>query len=247
MYFVLKDASGNAQTSLTKLEYTTTDVTAPTPGNSGTPTTSNASSNGITVNWTKGTDNVTTQSGLQYLVYYSTSNNISTVSDMESYGTAVGSYAANISTIDITGLSSSTTYYFNLIVKDESDNKTAYSVVSSTTTAEVSYPDGYTANFTNTDGGDPPYYSSMTFTKSGDVNSKPSYTAPYVDDSTGTNQTMTILWDTVDNRWEIHDSIVDSASYDPMTYFHPTNTEISPPLSGWTDDCDFGNITLTEN
>lgn len=116
------------------------DTTAPEVGNGGSITTSKVLPTSITLSWTKGTDNKTEQSNLKYLAYYSTSNNLDTVDNIESNGTAVGSYISNIDTVDVTGLFEDTTYYFNVIVKDEAGNKSAYTMVSGKTTIIV--PDG---------------------------------------------------------------------------------------------------------
>ena len=105
------------------------DWIAPTPGNSGTITSASVASTSLTLNWTAGTDNVSTQETLEYLAYRSTSDNITSAADCEANGTAIGSYAANIATKDVTGLSSSTTYYFNVIVRDQAGNKAAYSTL----------------------------------------------------------------------------------------------------------------------
>jgi len=113
------------------------DTDPPVPGNSGTITTSGIGDTQITLNWTTATDNTTTAANLQYLAYYSTSNNISSYMDCETNGNPVGSYAANISTKTVTGLNMSSTYYFNVVVKDEAGNKAAYSTKSGTTTCFV--------------------------------------------------------------------------------------------------------------
>jgi hypothetical protein len=118
---------GNVHTFQTAFGTTSSavDVTSPTVG---TPTLSTASitSSGLTLNWTAATDNITSQANLQYLAYYSLSNNLSSVANIEANGTPVGSYTSNIITKNVTGLLSGTTYYFNVIVKDEANNKATY-------------------------------------------------------------------------------------------------------------------------
>ncbi len=114
-------------------------VEPPVPGNSGTLTLNGVTATGITVNWTKATDNVTSQSNLQYLVYRSTSNNLGSVANCEANGTKVDDFAANITTKTVTGLNSGTTYYFNVVVKDEVGNKTCYGVNSATTLIPVTF------------------------------------------------------------------------------------------------------------
>lgn len=137
---VVKDVAGNKTAYTTKSDATTADSTAPTAGNSGTLTTSSVGNTGFTINWTAASDSVTAAASLEYLAYYSTANNISTVANIESNGTAIGSYTANIATKAVTGLSPSTTYYFNVIVKDAAGNKRAYTSSSVSTTADVTVP-----------------------------------------------------------------------------------------------------------
>jgi len=94
--------------------------------------------NSVTLNWNKAADNISAQGTLLYLVYQSDTNNIDTVINIESNGTPAGEFAEDINTMEITGLSGGTTYYFNIIVKDEAGNKTAYAINSITTNLEPS-------------------------------------------------------------------------------------------------------------
>ena len=109
------------------------DTTAPTPGNSGTITTSSVTTTSMSLAWTKATDDVSAQGTLQYEVRRSTSNNIDSVANAEANGTIVCAYATDVSTCNATGLSASTTYYFNVIVKDEVGNKAVYTTKSQAT------------------------------------------------------------------------------------------------------------------
>jgi 6-phosphogluconolactonase (cycloisomerase 2 family) len=129
----------------------TIDTTPPVPGNSGTLTTSGITTSAITVDWTAGTDNVDAATSLQYLLYYSTSNNLGSVVAIEANGTAVGSYATNIITQAAGSLTAGTTYYFAVIVKDLMGNKAAYGVVSGVTSANAADGFAYTANYTSND------------------------------------------------------------------------------------------------
>ncbi|ATW28166.1 beta strand repeat-containing protein [Candidatus Formimonas warabiya] len=112
------------------------DITAPEVADS-TIRTSGLSDTSVTLSWNKATDDVSAQSALQYMVYRSDSNHIDTVVNIEANGTAVGSYAADINTKQITGLTAGTTYYFNVVVKDEAGNKTAYTMKEVTTCASI--------------------------------------------------------------------------------------------------------------
>lgn len=128
-----KNTAGFTSASKSVLVGTTADTTSPTVGGSGTLATASVTTTTLTLSWTKATDTVSTQSALQYLVYRSTSNNISSVATCEANGTSVGSYAADISSKAVTGLTASTAYYFNVLVKDEAGNKAVYTAASVTT------------------------------------------------------------------------------------------------------------------
>jgi hypothetical protein len=125
---IVKDEAGN------KAAYTqvsqTFDATNPTVGNSGIITKTNVTGTSLDLNWTKATDDVTAQANLQYLAYYSLNSSMTSVANIEANGTAVGTYTADINTKPISGLTSGSTYYFNVIVKDEVGNKAAYAQVS---------------------------------------------------------------------------------------------------------------------
>ncbi|MBD2862549.1 S-layer homology domain-containing protein [Paenibacillus oceani] len=104
------------------------DTGAPVVAN-GTLTPSSLTFSSAGLSWAKATDDITPDCKLEYLVYRSDSPNISTVSDMETNGTAEGAFAADIATKTVTGLTPGSTYYFNVMVKDQSGNKTAYTMV----------------------------------------------------------------------------------------------------------------------
>jgi hypothetical protein len=125
--------------------------TIPPTVSDGTIGTGGLSETGVTLSWTKATDNVSIQSALQYLVYRSGSNNLSTVSDIEANGTAVGSYASDIGTLGVTGLTGGATYYFNVIVKDEAGNRSVYTTKQVTTpTPPNAAPTASNLNITGT-------------------------------------------------------------------------------------------------
>lgn len=124
---LVRDEVGLKSAYVTKNETTLDDTTAPTPGFSGVVSTSNVTMTSMTASWTKATDDLSEQSSLQYLAYYSTANNISSPTDAESNGTAVGVFAADITSVNIAGLSANTIYYVNVMVKDVEDNKVMYS------------------------------------------------------------------------------------------------------------------------
>lgn len=86
----------------------------------------------IVMNWSKATDDVSAQGDLEYLAYSSLSDNIGTIIDAESNGTAVGTYAKDINSALVSGITLNTTYYYNVIVQDEAGNKMAYTSASYT-------------------------------------------------------------------------------------------------------------------
>jgi hypothetical protein len=143
---IVRDEAGNKAAYTSNSQATATDSISPTAGGGGTLSFSSVSGSSVTVNWTAATDDVSAQSALSYLVYYSTSNNITTVTDAETNGTAAGSYTANITNKSVTSLSSSTTYYFNVIVRDEAGNKAAYTSDSQATTTPYLFRAEYDDN-----------------------------------------------------------------------------------------------------
>jgi len=124
---IAKDEAGNKASYSTK-KVTTLVSSAPTVGDSGTILAFDLLKTEVTLLWTKATDETTSVANLQYLVYMSTGNNIDTIANIEANGTGIGTFAANISTRIITPLTANTTYYFNIVVKDELGNKAAYTM-----------------------------------------------------------------------------------------------------------------------
>lgn len=107
------------------------DTTAPTPGTGLT--FSSITSSSITVSWGAATDDVTPQASLQYKLVRSSTNNIDTVANAEANGTTVLDWTTNDLTEAASSLSSSTTYWFNTLVKDAAGNKAAYTQLSQAT------------------------------------------------------------------------------------------------------------------
>ena len=104
------DGVGNTSAFSSSSSSVTVDTAPPTAGNSGTIVTSGISSSTVTLTWTAASDNLSAQSSLQYQIYYSTSNNIDTLTNVLYNGTAFGALTPNITTMIVTGLSSSTWY-----------------------------------------------------------------------------------------------------------------------------------------
>lgn len=105
----------------------------PVPGNSGTILPGTTTFNSIDLSWTAGSDNVTSQADLEYAVYRSLSNNISTAADCETYGTLIQNYTPNLTAITVSDLTQETSYYFNVVVRDEAGNTAAYTMLNEST------------------------------------------------------------------------------------------------------------------
>lgn len=116
---------------------TAPDTTPPSVGGGGTLSYSNITSSGYTLNWTKGTDNVSDPANLRYLVYQSDSNNIGTVQDAEANGTLLNPNQQDQLDIAqyVISLPASTTKWHQVILIDEDGNKAAYTQNSETTAA----------------------------------------------------------------------------------------------------------------
>ncbi|MDR3277489.1 MAG: DUF6273 domain-containing protein, partial [Oscillospiraceae bacterium] len=113
----------------------TVDITAPTPGNSGTISTGSVTQNSLTLNWTAATDNASAASALKYYVYQSSSNDLTDANWWTSKTPLNSGGTANIATYDVTGLTALTAYYFNVVAEDEVGNKAAYTAKTETTAA----------------------------------------------------------------------------------------------------------------
>jgi formylglycine-generating enzyme required for sulfatase activity len=111
----------------------TLDLTPPLPANGGSILISDITADRVTLSWKAASDNLTNLQDLYYQVYYSKSNSIQTVLDCENNGIPFGTFNPNSSCSTITGLDQSTTYYFNVIVKDSGGNKAIYRTAYGTT------------------------------------------------------------------------------------------------------------------
>jgi len=146
----VKDAAGNKTLYTSLSTMTDADLIAPTVGGSGAITASNASITSVQLNWTAATDNYSTGSNITYAVYYSTSNNISTVANAVANGTKALDYTASTTSYTVTSLIPNTTYYFNVLVKDQYNNISAYTAVSKATLADTTPPVVGTLSMTST-------------------------------------------------------------------------------------------------
>ncbi|MBT7887489.1 MAG: fibronectin type III domain-containing protein [Deltaproteobacteria bacterium] len=148
---ITKDEANN-KALYTTTSATTLDATAPTVTD-GTLTVSDQTTDSLVLNWTKALENVIPQQNLLYLAYQSSSNNIDTVSNIETNGSGIGSFSADITSKTVTGLSSATAYYYNVIVKDGTGNKSAFNMKETGTaiSGTWSFKDGAAADGINYD------------------------------------------------------------------------------------------------
>lgn len=110
------------------------DKTEPVPGGNGNLEITNVGQTSLTLQWDAASDDITEATSLKYKVVYSSSDNIDSLPEAEDNNEYTGStWSTNLSMVNISSLASGTMYYFNVIVKDENENKTVYSSASTTT------------------------------------------------------------------------------------------------------------------
>jgi hypothetical protein len=131
------DTAGNASTCTNLVTYTH-DATAPTAGAFSASTSKTTTA--LTLNWSAAVDVVTTASGLQYFVCSGASAAaIDTVSECEA-ATSEMAYTNNTLSLSINGKSPGSTYYYNVVVKDQVGNKSLYNGTAETTNGTASAP-----------------------------------------------------------------------------------------------------------
>ena len=89
-------------------------------------TAANLTTDGATFSWKSASDNISTDKKLRYALFYSTSPYMSSVSYIETNGTMLTNYFSGKLSATVSGLKPGQVYYFNVIVKDEADNKSCY-------------------------------------------------------------------------------------------------------------------------
>jgi hypothetical protein len=109
----------------------------PAPGGSGALSLGTITKSSVRVTWTAATDAVTSQSALSYRLYYATTDSISTVGLAQANGTAAGAWTTAAVTGIASGLSASTPYWFNVLVRDAAGNIGCYTTSSATTSPET--------------------------------------------------------------------------------------------------------------
>ncbi|MDY6970654.1 MAG: hypothetical protein SVR08_18670, partial [Spirochaetota bacterium] len=86
---------------------------------------STISETNVLLEWVAATDDQSTV--LHYLTYYSYTNNINSVTEIEQNGIPVGEFESDITSKSIS-ISLERTYYYNVIVKDSAGNKASYNM-----------------------------------------------------------------------------------------------------------------------
>lgn len=107
------------------------DTTGPTPGVSSS--FSDVQGQSLTVSWDAASDLVTPSAALQYKLLYSTENNAVSVEDIEANWTVAMDWSTNVLTSAVNGLTPGQNYFFSILVRDTSDNKSAYTLASQAT------------------------------------------------------------------------------------------------------------------
>jgi len=91
----------------------------------------------IVLSWGAGSDAYTAAADLEYLVVYSNSNNIQTVSDALQSGTAIGSWTRNLTTLTVDHLVDATRYHFAVLVRNASGQAAIYPTSSQQTELDM--------------------------------------------------------------------------------------------------------------
>lgn len=89
--------------------------------------------NEATLTWTLPSRNGTLD-GLQYQIVRSDISNIGSLDDVNLYGAVVRDWTSNIAESVVRDMNPNTTYYFNVVVKDEKDRRSVYTMTNLTTT-----------------------------------------------------------------------------------------------------------------
>jgi surface protein len=143
IYYKAVDTAGNESACTTLVTYNH-DTTPPIAGAFNATTA--RSPTGFTLNWGAASDAVTTAANLRYFVCSGASAAaIDTVAECEA-ATSEMAYTANTQSLTITGKTMTTTYFYNVVVKDQAGNTTVYSGVAPSTTTppsiSITNPDG---------------------------------------------------------------------------------------------------------
>ncbi|WP_049895031.1 RCC1 domain-containing protein [Paenibacillus antibioticophila] len=104
------------------------DTTAPVPG--GLIEAVEVTTDSIELQWAAASDNLDDPDELEYRLYLSGRDNLSTVEQVEQNGMALGPYEKNQTSAAMRLFVPDQTYYFSVIVRDSAGNKSAYPMLS---------------------------------------------------------------------------------------------------------------------
>ncbi len=102
------------------------DSIPPVQGNAGAIDLTVVNPTSVSLSWTKANDAVTQQEDLEYRIVQSNLDNISTPDDKDDHGIVIQNWSADIDAKTIGSLTSGSTYYFNIVVRDKAGNRAAY-------------------------------------------------------------------------------------------------------------------------
>jgi hypothetical protein len=94
----------------------------------------------VDLSWIKANDDLAEPNELEYCILYSSSDNIDTPVTALENGTIGLDWTADISSGGVSGLTILTTYYFNILVRDKADNRSAYSAANAKTKNDTELP-----------------------------------------------------------------------------------------------------------
>ena len=118
------DESGNVSALVASASTKRIDGEAPTLSSSTI--TAGVGDSFVNLSWVAAIDNRTAAANLEYAVYSSSSNNILTAATAMANGTLVSAFSANKTSLRQTGLTSGSTLYWTVVVRDQMGNATAY-------------------------------------------------------------------------------------------------------------------------
>jgi len=130
---LVRDLVGN-MAAYTEQSANTIDTTPPTLPGDISLNLSLITDTTATISWSTAIDNLTVEADLEYLVYLSITPSIDTLLNLDAallatppdHAWAIDTWAANINTKDLTGLTPGTTYHVNVVVRDEVPLRSIY-------------------------------------------------------------------------------------------------------------------------
>jgi len=134
-----EDAAGNTNTAAVQFAYIY-DNLAPVIATESVISVNATGTEFIRFSWDSANDNISSDSDLLYRAYYSMRDDISSIIDLLNNGTAINAWSSETSVM-VSDLTSSTRYYFNVLVKDEAGNISLYNSISGTTDETITDED----------------------------------------------------------------------------------------------------------